>query len=91
MEIFTNLKNINIATLIVSICAILTLIVVKEYFDPFYKKQMKKIKLFKTVQIPIPTELIVVCKVEIEKNHSISSIDYYWYIGFVFYEFKWSL
>lgn len=34
---------------------------VKEYLEPFYKKQIKKIKLFRNIQIPIPIELIVVC------------------------------
>ncbi|CAF0736195.1 unnamed protein product [Adineta ricciae] len=60
IEIFSSLKKTNIATLVISVCAIVTLIVVKEYLEPFYKKQLKKIKLFRTVQIPIPIELIVI-------------------------------
>ncbi|UJR26995.1 hypothetical protein I4U23_008302 [Adineta vaga] len=60
IEIFSNLRKTNLATLIVSICAIVTLIIVKEYLDPFYKKHIKKIKLFQKIQIPIPIELIVI-------------------------------
>ncbi|CAF1514119.1 unnamed protein product [Adineta steineri] len=60
IEIFSKLKYTNVATLIISICAIISLIIVKEYLDPFYKKQIKKIKLFQTIQIPIPIELLVI-------------------------------
>ncbi|CAF0906509.1 unnamed protein product [Rotaria sp. Silwood1] len=60
IEIFTNLKNINLVTLIISICSIVTLVIVKEYLDPLYKKKIKKLKLFQTIQIPIPIELIII-------------------------------
>ncbi|CAF2434512.1 unnamed protein product [Rotaria sp. Silwood2] len=59
-EIFTNLKNINFVTLIISTCSIITLVIVKEYLDPFYKKKIKKLKLFQNIQIPIPIELIII-------------------------------
>lgn len=39
----------------------MTLIIgMKEYLEPFYKNKIKKTKLFRNVQIPIPTELFVV-------------------------------
>ncbi|CAF0727594.1 unnamed protein product [Rotaria sordida] len=60
IEIFTNLKNINLVTLTISTFSITTLIIVKEYLDPFYKKKIKKFELFRNIQIPIPIELIVI-------------------------------
>ncbi|CAF4122709.1 unnamed protein product [Rotaria socialis] len=60
IEIFSNLKNTNLVTLLVSACSIIALVLVKEYLDPFYKKKIKKFKLFKNVQVPIPMELIII-------------------------------
>ncbi|CAF2212471.1 unnamed protein product [Rotaria magnacalcarata] len=60
IEIFSNLKKTNIITLLVSACSIIALVLAKEYLDPFYKKKIKKFKLFKNVQIPIPMELIII-------------------------------
>ncbi|CAF0790271.1 unnamed protein product [Didymodactylos carnosus] len=60
IDIFKNLKNTNPATFIVSLCSIVSLILVKEFIDPFYKRQLKRLKMFKNLQIPIPIELAVI-------------------------------
>ena len=87
MELFSKLKNTNMVTLAITICSIVALITVKEYIDPFYRKQIKKIKLFRNVQIPIPVELIVVSERSrsYHEDNNLITIDHSWYISFVFF------
>ncbi len=76
IEIISNLKRTNLATLAVSLSSIAILIIVKEYLEPLYKKYVKKIKLFQHVQIPIPIELVVVKSSEVRLS-SIFSSDFF--------------
>ncbi|CAF0756722.1 unnamed protein product [Didymodactylos carnosus] len=60
IDIFKNLKNANPTTVIISLCSITLLVLVKEFIEPFYKRQLEKIRMFRHLQIPIPIELIVI-------------------------------
>ncbi|CAF1544576.1 unnamed protein product [Rotaria sp. Silwood1] len=60
IELFKRLRETNIVTLFISISAIITIYTVKEYLEPLYKRLIKRWKIFRKVQIPIPIELIVI-------------------------------
>ncbi|CAF3927488.1 unnamed protein product [Rotaria sordida] len=60
IELFKRLRETNLITLTISISGIITIYTVKEYLEPYYKRMIKKWKIFHKVQIPIPIELIVI-------------------------------
>ena len=59
IEIFTEIKHTNIATLSVSIISMIFLYVIKHFINEKYKKRMVA---------PVPIEFMIVCNWKIKKR-----------------------